>query len=312
MFNNYLIYSKRLVFKGNRPISLVFFITERCNLKCRHCFLPGQPDDQAVELSLKEIDTFSRSIGEFLSLSLTGGEPFLRKDIIEIAWTFYNNNHIRNLNIPTNGILTNAVITGVKQILSTCPDLALNLGISLDGFPDCHDKTRNYQGAFSKAIETFKAAIGLKKYFRHLSVEILTVLTADNQDGLEAFYDFVIKDLKPDSVNFVPVRGEIRDPTLKNFNLNVYHRIIKKLRKAFLNQTITGYKHFSFSEYVCAVRLLSLEMVLRTIKENRFQTDCFAGALSGVIYANGDVYPCELLDRKMGNLRDFQFDFMKL
>jgi MoaA/NifB/PqqE/SkfB family radical SAM enzyme len=312
MSNNYLTYSKSLLFKENRPVSLVYFITEKCNLKCGHCFLSEEAGSQVKELNLKEIDVFSKSIGKLLSLSLTGGEPFLRKDIVEIAQCFYRNNQIRNLNIPTNGILTDTVATSIKEILSTCPGLALNLGISLDGFAECHDKTRNYQGAFSSALKTFKSAMDLKRSFPNLSVEILTVLTASNQNSLASFYDFVIHDLKPDSLNFVPVRGEIRDASLKDFDLGVYQKIIKRLRKAFLSQEITGYKHMRFSEYVLAQRLIALELVLRTLKENRFQTPCFAGSLSGIVYANGDVAPCELLDRKIGNLRDFQFDFMKL
>ncbi|HIH38904.1 TPA: hypothetical protein HA245_08240, partial [Candidatus Woesearchaeota archaeon] len=46
---------------------------------------------------------------------------------------------------------------------------------------------------------------------------------------------------------------------------------------------------------------------------NTYVAPCHSGALFGVIYANGDVYPCEILnDKKLGNLRDFDMNFMDL
>ena len=46
--------------------------------------------------------------------------------------------------------------------------------------------------------------------------------------------------------------------------------------------------------------------------EKGYQVPCYAANLSGVIYAGGDVYPCEILEEPLGNLRDADYDFRKI
>ena len=55
-------------------------------------------------------------------------------------------------------------------------------------------------------------------------------------------------------------------------------------------------------------------MVQEIFETNKYQTPCYSGNLSGVMYPEGQVYPCEILDEKhkIGNIRDFDLDFKKL
>ncbi len=46
--------------------------------------------------------------------------------------------------------------------------------------------------------------------------------------------------------------------------------------------------------------------------DNNYTSPCHASSLFGVISSKGDVYPCEILDKKIGNLRDHNFDLMQL
>ena len=57
-----------------------------------------------------------------------------------------------------------------------------------------------------------------------------------------------------------------------------------------------------------------LENSYKIYEEKRYVTACYAGNLSGVMYPEGDVYPCEILseEHKIGNIRDFNLDFKKL
>src|SRR5947208_11086297 len=82
---------KMLVKRGQLPVYLVYFITDACNAKCKHCLLadgahPGWEEPSMAyrkqELSLEEIDKVSASMGKgsLMFLLPTGGEPFLRKD----------------------------------------------------------------------------------------------------------------------------------------------------------------------------------------------------------------------------------------
>ena len=87
-------YISSIAWKG-RPIHLTFFITRRCNSKCPYCFYlrsDDAPPVSAPELSLEEIERISSSLGSLLWLAFSGGEIFLRDDLVEIARTFYRNN----------------------------------------------------------------------------------------------------------------------------------------------------------------------------------------------------------------------------
>src|SRR3546814_262929 len=88
---------------GCRPTSppvLIFTITTRCNMACRHCGddVWGDPRN---DLSLDEIAKFSAELGTIESLALGGGEPFLRKDLAEICRLFAVNNRVTAISIPS-------------------------------------------------------------------------------------------------------------------------------------------------------------------------------------------------------------------
>src|SRR3954465_9465119 len=69
----------------NRPLEVMFEITHRCNLPCKHCYLPDHEDHG--ELSLEEIcDLFDQLAAEgAVFLSLSGGEVCSRKDFLQIV-----------------------------------------------------------------------------------------------------------------------------------------------------------------------------------------------------------------------------------
>ena len=89
------------------PISIVHFITNRCNARCSFCFIDfDNPDTFKNELSLNEIDNLTKNLGNsLLNVNFTGGEPFARKEIQEIAELYIKNTTIQSIYITTNGSL---------------------------------------------------------------------------------------------------------------------------------------------------------------------------------------------------------------
>src|SRR5207237_315986 len=54
-------------------------------------------------------------------------------------------------------------------------------------------------------------------------------------------------------------------------------------------------------------------LIANIVRTNEYQLPCYAGNLGGALFANGDVYPCELLiDKKLGNVRDVGYDFKRI
>ena len=69
---------KIFTFQKNEPVSLVHFLTNRCNARCSFCFIDfDDPKTFKGELTLDEIDKLTKNLGKsLLNVNLTGGEPF--------------------------------------------------------------------------------------------------------------------------------------------------------------------------------------------------------------------------------------------
>jgi MoaA/NifB/PqqE/SkfB family radical SAM enzyme len=149
-------YISSIVWKG-RPIHLTFFVTRRCNARCPYCFYLRSDDTPAVsaaELSLEEIERISSSLGSLLWLAFSGGEIFLREDLVEIARTFYRNNKPAIMLFSTNGLLPGLIRDRIEAIVRSCPDSVIALKLSLDGLGEAHDALRSTPGSFDKTLQT--------------------------------------------------------------------------------------------------------------------------------------------------------------
>jgi MoaA/NifB/PqqE/SkfB family radical SAM enzyme len=87
---------------------------------------------------------------------LSGGEPFLRPDIVELAGFFTKQLPAASLGILTNGIDTPRILAATRKIIDTYKPKQLWLGSSLDGVGSCHDTVRGRQGAFAGLQHTLE------------------------------------------------------------------------------------------------------------------------------------------------------------
>ena len=99
----------------------------------------------------------------------------------------------------------------------------------------------------------------------------------------------------------------MKDPGLKNASVERYIKI-----NAYLESLKRTKERRRFYYIWRAVRDLSREYLVRTLSENKPVTPCVAGRKLLIISETGEVYPCEILDKSMGNLREFGFDLKKL
>src|SRR3989338_5656556 len=138
------------------PLSMVHFITKKCNARCSHCFIDfDNPATFKGELTIKEIEQFTKSVGwQLQNVNLTGGEPFLRRDIFSIAKCYLDNTKIKTMYITTNGFFTSFVKEFIEQYIAARYDRLLIFSLSIDDFPEKHDSNRKVKGLFKKTIET--------------------------------------------------------------------------------------------------------------------------------------------------------------
>lgn len=309
MIERYLQSGLRLFYKGNlKPLYLIHFITGKCNAKCKHCFYwqsLNKQDEQTM--SLEEIDKMTKTMGKLLFVNLTGGEPFLRKDIVDIAKIYYKNTKPINITIPTNGILTKKILENAEEILKSCPKTKISIKFSIDGTKMVHDEIRGFSGIFKCMVETYKALNKLKKKYSNLDIYMTTVVSKMNHESLDELYDFMKENLKDNTWLVLLARGDTKDSTAKDFDVEVYKRFADKVKKNFKNNS-----GLLVSNLLEAKDRVSDEIIHKTAEEKRFLMPCYAGRTACVIDENGNIDPCEILDDTFGNIRDYNYDFGKL
>ena len=139
-----------IYFKKKEPVSLVHFLTNRCNARCSFCFIDfDDPKTFQNELTLNEIDLLTKNLGtSLLNVNFTGGEPFARKDINDIAKLYIKNTTIQSIYVTTNASLPDRVESFAKAVTELDKNIELTFQISIDDFPSNHNKVRKIENLF--------------------------------------------------------------------------------------------------------------------------------------------------------------------
>lgn len=293
------------------PIQLTFFLTRRCNSRCPFCFYLSKDDEVARdELTLEEIRKLSSSMGDLLWLAFSGGEIFLRDDIVEITEAFYKNNRPSIILFPTNGLLTDTITEKIETILKKCPKSSITVKLSVEGTEKLHDSIRG-KGSFRRMIKTFTALGKLLENYPNFDLGINTVFCSANQDSMERVINFVseLDHVRTHTVSLI--RGDVADEKLKDIDINKYHNAIKKLESNLKDKTSKIYR-FKGARLKAAQDILQRKLIFDTFSQNKQLIPCYAGRLNLVVTETGDVYPCESFDKKMGNVRESDHNMKKI
>jgi len=306
---------KNIYITRSKPISLIHFLTNRCNARCSFCFINFADENTFKgELSLDEIDTLTKKLGNsLLNVNFTGGEPFARKDIIEIAKKYIDNTSIQSIYVTTNGSLPDRVEEFAKEVTNYDKDIELTFQISIDDFPEEHNKVRKIKNLYDKCVDTY----WLLKKIKNCSSVISITVTHENCDNIEKIFEHLhekdgINDIK---CTIVRDEGVYQTPLDKKKKiLQAYSFLTEKIEtlskdgsiKNYNNETLQGRLHRKKD-------FISWKLIKDTYLKPKYISMCHAGGLFGIIKANGDIFPCEILeDKKIGNLRDNDYDFMKM
>jgi MoaA/NifB/PqqE/SkfB family radical SAM enzyme len=297
--------------KGKTPLYMIFFVTSYCNLKCKHCFYWKELNVKRDELTLEEIEKIAKNMDDLMFLRLTGGEPTLRKDLPEIVKIFYDNNNIRSVGINTSGFLTQKILKDARKILDICPDLELEVCISIDDFEKFHDLNRGIPNTYKNAISTIKGLKEIKKEYgsERLRLNCGICVSKYNQARLDNIFDDVLVPLGVDFLQTTLIRGKPKDPDLMGVDIGKYKSFLRRTRAYNSRRKYHGlYISSNVKD-----KLMS-SIISNTVQKRRFQgIYCNAGNKVGVLYSGGDLFPCELLEgQKIGNLRDHNYDFRAL
>lgn len=154
-----LLKSKIFVVKGKRkkyPKVLQFPITTLCNSKCVMCCIPEMKFEKELDSTILKKILSNELYKEIEYVGINGGEPFLKKDLIDIVKIILKMPKIKGLNIITNGFNTTLIQKSLKTIYKECKKQNVNfyVTISLDGYEDIHDSVRGIDGCFNNVAQT--------------------------------------------------------------------------------------------------------------------------------------------------------------
>lgn len=197
------------VFSGEKPSThtrfprrIYFQITRNCNLECPACFIKAHHGGAHVPVeAVMQMAEFMARHG-LVEVRLTGGEPTLHPNFIEIFNAFQAAGIY--VSVGTNGVMNRRTLEALAEASGYW------LICSLDGDKTTHN---SYRG------DTYDTIIGNLRFLRDrnpsLRIRLTTVLTKQNMGQMWHLGE-VCRDIGAESITIIPLRPQVRDPAIKS------------------------------------------------------------------------------------------------
>ena len=284
------------------PFSLAVSVTHRCNARCKTCRVTRKKPD---ELTLNEfVETFKSLRGAPRWITITGGEPFMRRDLNEIAGAIAGIVAPDAITVATNAFYTDRLLSFARNVIRAQPKVRFIINLSVDGIGPAHDKLRGLPGSFERVKDSFHSLKNME--LENMSLGFHTVISKFNAHAVLDLMEY-LKVFGPDHHRFeiAQTRAELN---VKNEDLAPPIETYEKLVQMLLEKDKEKEKDY-FAEAVRLFRKEYYNVSLKTLKQKEQVAPCFAGYASAHIGPNGDVWPCCVLARPMGNLREKNYNF---
>lgn len=284
------------------PLNFTLSLLYACNSRCMTC---NVYERKVKILSVEEYDRFLSTVGRRpYWFTLSGGEPFLRKDINEIVRVVYERCRPKVINIPHNGTFPDTTAGRVAEMARDCPESEIIINVSLDELGHTHDRIRGTNDNYELATRTFDSLKALEA--PNLTVGIHTVISRFNVENFPAIYRGLMA-LKPDS--YITEIAEERDE-LQTLGTRItpkgdqYGRAIDYLLSQMKEKRFTGMGRVTQS-----FRLEYYKLARKAVVEKRQSINCYAGWASCQVSPDGEVWPCCIRGESAGSLRENGYDF---
>jgi len=286
------------------PFELNFAITYKCNSRCEICNI--WKEKRTDELTIEEIEKFSKKINFIHWIRLTGGEPFLRKDYVNIVKTLNENlSDLYLITTPTNGLLLDLIYEKVKNVLNFFKKKYI-ITVSLDGPKEIHDKIRGIKGSWENAIGTYKKLKELEKEHKNFKVFFGYTISPLNIGLFEKTIEEVRK-LIPEitAKDFHINLFQVSEVYYKNKDVKIEESFFKNAQKEL--DSILKLRVKS-KNYIESIENKYMKLGKEYLKTKKIPIKCNVFNLSCFVDPFGDVFPCTILNEKLGSLRKNNYD----
>ena len=304
------------------PVIAIFSITDKCNLSCKHCYIPKNTNNGQLtyEEACKFIDQLHDA--KTLIVAFSGGEPLLREDIFDLM-KYIADKHMR-VAMATNGILI------TKHVAQMLKESGVGyIQISIDGLEELHDDIRG-KGNFQKALDGIRNCLEVGLYAsmdvvitkrnvnqiheilslaKELGVQKLELLDFVPSEKARNLEHYALSPLQIEKFGLVlcdiwkklmeedyPLTLSYKNPI---FNRILSQRFSNTLRMPFFKATYPkkAIQFFNFSNR------LAKGVFNEQNPFSPFITGCESGIYIIHVKPNGDVTPCPLNPKVIGNIK---------
>ncbi|MCD7971443.1 MAG: radical SAM protein [Candidatus Azobacteroides sp.] len=264
------------------PSDMCIITTYRCSMQCKMCDIWHNPTDEKLEITPKELEV----LPNVKFVNLTGGEPFVRKDLEDIVEVMFRKSP--RVVISTSGWFDDRVL----KLAEKFPTIGIR--ISIEGLSQKNDELRGKNGGFDKGLRTLLTLkeMGIKDIGFGITV------SNNNSEDMLSLYKLA-KSLNMEfataafhnSYYFHKFDNQITNKAVVTSNferlieMQLRERSPKSWFRAFFNMGLINY-----------------------IEGNRRLLPCEAGNVNFFVDPYGEVYPCNGMEDKfwmesMGNIR---------
>jgi MoaA/NifB/PqqE/SkfB family radical SAM enzyme len=310
------------------PTKLIFVVTKRCYSRCVYCDIwkvkdtPGALD---AELTLDEVRAVARANPFLQWIDFTGGEPTDRPDFIEVVQAFAAAcPDLLLVHFPTNGIATKRILETVSRLRATVK-ARLIVTVSIDGPPELNDRLRGIRNDFAHAIDTFAAVrkeLGAENTYVGMTLH-----------GHKGSCGRTTSELVEDTFSAINAAlGERAEAGIGwgSFHINIPHfsQHYYGNQERHAQEGFGGPEHRA--EIAAALELAAtksktgaspamrgIERIYRAearryLATGRTAITCSALLSTAYLSEKGEVYPCTIWDKPLGNVRSTNYSLMPI
>jgi MoaA/NifB/PqqE/SkfB family radical SAM enzyme len=271
-------------------------ITHDCIARCVMCNIWKIPAG-VPNLSIEDWLALFRSpaMADLRELDVTGGEPFLRNDLVDFFRGLCKIRHaflkqLKTVALTTNGFLTKRVLVSVPDILDMLihEKIELVMVCAMDAVGPLHDRIRNVRNAWSKLDATLQGLIRLRERYPNLIIGVKTTILPINIDELDKIADYADANRLFTIISPCIITGG-----------------------RYLNTDLVNKLAFTNEDYLKMVRFFRKKPSGWSYHDRRLIDYFYTGAMKKActcgfnyffIRSNGDMYLCPLVNRSVGNI----------
>lgn len=268
-----------------------FAITYKCNSRCLSCdiwkrYLKNNSllKKELLTCDLKKI--FSQ-FDNLRSVGITGGEPFLRNDLVDVVKAI----KVHSITISTNGIMSGRILKFVQNMIKIDSIRELGISVSIDAIGELNDKIRGTLNSYEKSLNTIRLLKELQKKNKKLIIGISNTISKMNINDVLKVYKLA----KKLNVAFSTRLAQSSSLFYNNVCSKIFidEKDLHKVREIFQFLLKEQPSNIFYRYY--------LKKFLKN--PNKQATQCFSGFNSFFLDPYGNIYPCIMLNKGIGNLK---------